>query len=343
MTSQDTSVGIGRESVYGTGVTPTAFLEYLTETFDWKPEFKQGQGLRVGSRFGRANRRVLVKQSAEGDLECELVTKGLGKLFEAWLGSGVSTAVPGQTGVFQQLYTPAAQDVATSYTIQKGLQFIGGSAAQPETFRGGVCTSGELTAALGDIVKLKTSWNFRDVDTATAYAAPSYASGAELLSFVHGAITVGGTVTMPTSTALATGGTTPAAIIRDFSFSLDSKIDDGGFGFGFGGKRGRKPVFGAVAEGKGKLTVEYSDNVLRDAYLNQSDLALTLTFKTSTVIGTSANPTVQVVLPDIRLNGEIPKTNGGAPVNQSVDFDILDGLVAGSQIYIAVVTTDTAI
>ncbi|WP_422934980.1 phage tail tube protein [Sinomonas sp. P47F7] len=343
MTQQDASLGIGREGAYGIGVTPTAFPEYLTESLKWKPEFKQGQGLRVGSRLARAPRRALVKQQAEGDIELELATKGLGKFFEAWLGSGVSTAVPGQAGAFQQLYTPATQDPANSYTIQKGLPWVGGAAAQPVTFRGGLCTSGELTAALADIVKLKTSWNFRDVDTATAYAPPSYATGVELLTFVHGSISIGGTVTMPTATALATGGT-PAANIKDFSFSFDNKLDDGGFTFGNGGKRGRKPVFGSVGEGKGKLTAEYTDNVLRDAYLSQADLSLVLTFKTATLIGASAlNPTVQVVLPDIRLNGDIPQTNGGAPVSLPVDFDILDGLNAGSPIYVAVVTSDTAI
>lgn len=343
MTTQlDCSVGLKKETTYGAAVTVDRFPEFIDESLVWNPTFVQGAGMRVGSRVARSARRVLAKQSAGGDINVELVSKGLGILLEALFGTGVSTAVPGQTGVYQQLYTPTTTDPLNSYTIQKGIPTLGGGAATPMTFLGAVCTSGEFSASNADIVKLKTSWDAKEVKTDIAYAAPSYVVGGELFHFAEGAITIGGSQTPPTATALATGGTS-VATIEDFTVSFDNKIDDGGFTLGGGGKRRRKPVVG-LADAKGKVTAEYTDTVLRDAYLNQTALALTLTFLSDTVIGTSAKYALQFHFPDIRLEGELPKSAGGSPVKQSIDFTVLDGLAAGtSPIYVALVTTDATI
>ncbi|WP_160665336.1 phage tail tube protein [Pseudarthrobacter sp. ATCC 49987] len=342
MTTQlDCSIGLKKETTYGTAVTVDRFPEFVDESLAWNPTFVQGAGMRVGSRLARSRRRVLAKQSAGGDINVELVSKGLGVFLEALFGSAVSTAVPAQAGVFQQLYTPTTTDPLNSYTIQKGIPTLGGGAVTPMTFLGAVCTSGEFSASNADIVKLKTSWEAKEVKTDTPYAAPSYVIGEELFHFAQGAITIGGSQTPPTASALATGGTV-AATIEDFTVSFDNKIDDGGFNLGAGGKRGRRPVVG-MADAKGKVTAEYSDTVLRDAYLNQTPLALTLTFTAATTIGTSAKPVLQIHLPDIRLEGELPKSGGGSVIKQSIDFTVLDGLVAGAPICVALVTTDTAI
>lgn len=340
-TMQDCSIGLGEESDYGTGVTVSKFPEFLDEKLVWNPTFVQGAGMRVGSRVARASRRGLGKQSAGGDINLELVTKGMGVFFKALFGAVTSTAVPGQSGVFQHLFTPATTEPLPSFTIQKGIPTLGGGATTPMTFNGAVCKSGELSAATGDIVKLKTAWDAREVRTDVAYAAPSYAVNPELLTFIHGTIKVGGTVIPPTTTALASGGTA-AANISSFSFSWDNKIDDKGFNFGNAGKRGRRPVTDGLAELKGKIVAEYSDTVLRDAYLAQQQLSIVLTFQTSLTIGTSAKPTLEITIPVVVLEGELPSASGGKVVEQSIDFTGLDGL-SGSPIYVAIVSTDTTV
>lgn len=340
-TMQDCSIGLAKETTYGTGVTPTKFPEFLDEKLVWNPTFVQGAGMRVGSRVARANRRGLGKQSAGGDINIEVATKGMGVFFEALFGAVTSTAVPGQSGVYQHVFTPATTEPLPAYTIQKGIPTLGGGATTPMTFNGSVCKSGEISASNGEIVKLKTSWDCKEVKTDVAYAAPSYAANLELLTFVHGSIRIGGTVVNPTSTALSTGGTT-AANISDFSVSWDNKIDDKGFNFGNRGKRGRRPVTDGMAELKGKITAEYSDTVLRDAYLTQQQLSIVLTFQTDLVIGTSAKPTLEIVIPVVNLEGELPSASGGQVVEQSIDFTGLDGL-SGSPIYVVIVSTDTAV
>lgn len=342
MTTQlDCSIGLKKETTYGTAVVVDRFVEFVDESLAWNPTFVQGAGMRVGSRAARSARRVLAKQAAGGDFTVEAVHKGLGPILEALFGSATSTLVPAQTGVYQQVFTLSTTDPIPSYTIQKGIPTIGGGAATPHTFLGAVCQSGEFSASNSDIVKIKTSWNAKEVKTDIAYAAPSYVAAPELFHFAQGAITIGGSQTVPTATALAGGGTT-VATIEDFSVSVDNKLDEGGFNFGSGGKRGRKPVVG-LADIKGKVTAEYSDTSLRDAYLAQTPLALTLTFTVPIVIGASANPTLQIHIPDLRLEGEIPKAAAGGPIKQSIDFTVLDNLVAASPIYVVLRTTDTAL
>jgi len=339
-TMLDASIGIGVEATYGTAVTVDRFYEFTDESVKWKPTFLQGQGLRVGSRLARGDRRKLGKQEAGGDIGLEAVSKGLGRIFAAVFGSTTNTIIAAGPG-YQQVHTLTTSDPLPSHTIQKGTPRIGGGATDALTFTGAVCSAMTLSCAVGDIVKIKSTWSARDVSTSQAYAAPSYPVSPELFTFVDGAITLGGTVTMPTNTALASGGTV-VANITECDLTIDNKIDDGGFTLGSGGKKYRRPVVG-VAEAKGKMTAEYADTALRDAYLQQLGLTLVLTFQSSVAIATGVYPTLQVVLPLIKLEGDVPAANGGKPIMLSIDYTVLDPAVSGqSPVYLVYRTSDTA-
>ena len=339
-TQLDCSIGIKRETVYGTGVVVDQFLEFLTESLDRKAEFIQGKGMRVGARVDRADRRSLGKEVAEGGISLEAPIKGLGLLLNAAFGVVTNTAVAGQAGVFQQVHTPATTDPVASYTIQKGIPPLGGGATTPLTFLGAMCKSLEISAKEGAPVEVSTDWTAREVVTATAYATPVYPAALDIFTFVQGTICIGGTVVGPTTTALATGGT-PVANITDFSIKWDNGLDDGGWNLGGAGKRSRRAVLGA-AKLTGKVTAEYDSVILRDAYLAQTDLSLLLTFTHTSTIGTSAKPALQIVIPVINLEGALPTANGGSVITQGIDFTGLDnGTLA--PITVAYVSTDTAV
>lgn len=341
MTTQlDASIGISvPESTYGTGVTVTKFPEFLSETFDWKPTFVQGQGFRVGSRVARNERRSLGKNWVEGDLELECVTKGLGVFFNALMGSSTSTLVSGSA--YQQVHTLTHSDPLPSFTIQKGIPLLGGGAAQAITMAGAVVSKGELSAKTGEIVTLKTSWNAKSITTATGYAAPSYIVGNEVFTFVQGAITIGGSVTNPTATALASGGTVVADVL-DFDLQIDNKIDANGFTFGGAGQQSRRPVVGMAAV-TGTMTIEFDATTMLAAYLAQTGLALVLTFTSATVISAGVSPVLQVVCPLVKLEGDTPNATNGV-VKQTVPFTVLDPALSGVEpLYVVLRTADTAI
>ncbi|MHC6176240.1 phage tail tube protein [Glutamicibacter sp. X7] len=340
MTTQlDCSLGFGLESGYGIPATPQQFPEFVSETLAWNPEIVQGEGLRPGHRAPRTARRALVQEMSGGDIEVEATTKGLGLFLHAIFGASTNTII-GAGPAYQQVHT-LVKGALPSYTIQKGVPLIGGGAIQPHTFHGAVVESAELTAAAGEIVKLSTTWNAREIVTDTPYVPTVYPADMELFTFVHGSISIGGTVTAPTSTALAAGGTV-AATITEFSLSLSNGIDEGGFTFGSEGKRGRRPEVGLV-EATGSMTAEYQDNMLRDAFLNQEPLSVVLTFEAGPEIQAGVRSTLQIYLSSVKLDGQLPASNGGEPITQAVDFTSLDGLIAGVEpIYAVYRSTDTA-
>lgn len=335
----DCSIGFKKETTYGTAVTVDRFLEFTSETLDYEREYFQGEGMRPGSRLARSGRRVLVKDGGAGDIELEVPSKGLGTFLEALMGTAGSANVAG--ALYQQLFTLQKTDYLPALTIQKGIPRLGADTVDAYTYKGAVNRSFELSIAGNDVLKLKSSWHAKEVDTATAYATPSYATGVELFSFTGASLVVGGSVTVPTTTALASGGTS-VANVRDFTISVDQKGDDNGWNIGGAGKRSRRAAVG-LAEVKGKITAEYDATTFRDAVANQTALALVATFTAATDITAGNKPTFQIVVPDIRFEGELPKSNGGDVITQSIDFTAFDGLVAAHALYIATRTADTAL
>lgn len=319
------SIGAKAESVYGTIVVPDKFLQFPPDdspSFDWDPTFADVVVMRAGS-VGAPRTQLSpplpTKQQVSGDMTVYGDSKGIGWLLKAAMGT-VTTTQRGVTGVYQQCHTPLTSSPdLDSYTIQVGTVQLGGGAVQALTFAGMVCGGFELNCPNGELVKLKTSWVGQKVDTATAYAAPTYPTPIEELTFAGGSIAVGGVVVAPTTTALATGGTS-VANVRDFALTFDNALDGEGFNLGGGGKRSRKPKWTARTV-SGTMTIEYDSNTIRDAYLAQTGLDLLLNFTGATVIGSGSDtPALQIWIPDLRLRGELPKPNGGEPIALSVPF-----------------------
>ena len=330
----DASVGFGLESIYGTGVTPTRWLEYTDQSMDYKPVRKQSTGLRVGTRVARADRRVSVTSEGVGDVSLEVLTKGLGMLWQVLMGAGSSTLVAGTT--YQQVFTLG--DALQEFTLQAGVPRIaadGPATIDPLTFTGCVAPDFELTGGV-DILKLKASIDAQAVTTSTAYAAPSFTTGANLLSFA-GASLYTGTLTAPTTIALASAAT-PLASVNSWSVKVDHKPFADRYLFGNAGKKSRPiPGFRSIT---GKLEVEYSDTVFRDAFLADTDMSLVVTYTGGAL--SEGFETLQVVIPDIRLDGQLP-SGGGDLVKMSCGFTGLDGLVAAQPLWIVARTSDAAL
>lgn len=339
-TQQDASIGYKKESEYGTAVVVDSFVEFTSEDLDWVPEWSDpAMSHRVGRRVAASDRKVLVKQAVGGSFTTELFAKGNGKLFEAALGVATSTQASG--AAYQQLFTPATTDYLSSYTIQKGVAPLGGGSISAQTYAGMVCSGFELSAPNAGTPTIKWNWGGKSLSTATEYAAASYISSNTLLSFVNGSVTIGGSLTVPTTTALASGGTATANV-RSIDLTYDNGLDSEGHNFGASGLRSRAPALG-LRTITGSMTIEYTSDTIRDAYYAQTELALTLTFQTATAITGSYYPTVQLVAPVIRLEGELPKASAGEPVTLTVPFSVLDGRSASHPFYVAVVTPETAI
>lgn len=330
---QDGSIGLILESIYGVNPGPvTRWFEYIDESLNFDPTRVQGKGLRVGGRLARSGRRVTPMAQAKGDLQVEAVSKGMGLLWNLALGSSVSTLV--SAGVFQQVHTLG--DAPPSATIQKGLPQVGGT-VDPYTFVGMMVAGLELDFPNGDLVTAKFTFDGKDVGTGTAYAAPSYATSPNLFHFANGAIT-SGALTAPTTIALGSGASV-LADIRGGSLSLQNNLVDKRFNYGGGGRKS-KPVPG-LRSLSGKLDIEYDSNVFAQAFLNDTPMNLILTWQGAALA--AGFETLQVIIPEIKFDDELPNTNGTDLIVQGMQFTGLDNLTAAQPFWIVTRTADTAL
>ncbi len=334
-TFADCSIGYKAESTYGTGVVVDRFLEFNSEGLDFTPNRQTRRGMRVNRRTAISGRKITTSKTAAGPIETDIWTKGLGTLLQAATGTASSTLVSGTT--YQQLFTPG--DTLNSLTVQKGVPRVGGT-VDAYTFLGMMVDSWTLAVPADDAATLSFEFDGRDMTTATAYATPSYVTSPNLYHWAHAGFTYGGAVTVPSATALGTGGTA-AADIRDFEFTCNNNLAKDRFNGGLSGLKD-KPTVG-IRELTGKFTAEYLARGYIDDFGADTERALTVTLTSAEALS-AGFATFQLVLPAIKLDGPgAVVANDGEFITVEHTFTAYDNLVAAQPYYVAVRTADTAL
>lgn len=333
----DGQIGYKKESVWGTPVTVDSFVEPIEEDFAWAPEWGQGVGLRTAAVVDRADRAAILKQEVSGSFTTELITKTHGKLFEAALGTGASNVASG--AAYQQLFTPASS--LSSYTIQVGVPESDGGSVLPHTYAGMVCGGFEFTASNASYPTIKWNWIGKDFATATALATASYTATTDIFGWADVSVTIGGTLTVPTTTALSSGGTA-STNVREVSITYENTLDPNGFNAGGAGKRSRKPTLGKRMI-SGSITAEFDAATLRDLYIANTSTAVTVKMAKTTAITGAYYPTIEFSIPVVQFRGGWPNLNVNDTVVLTLDFEVKDGGVAAYPFYVAIVTAETAI
>jgi len=313
-------------------VVVTRFCEPVDESFTFNKNIKQGQGLRVGGRVARSARRVVPTSDASGDVTFEASSKGMGLWWQLAMGTGSSTLVT--TGTSQQLFTLA--DTPGSATVQVGLPEAGGT-VDAYTYAGSMCTGFTVNFPNADIATVQFSLDHCSLATGTALATASYPSSPSLFHFAGGSIS-NGTLTAPTSTALASAAT-PVADVRAGSVQVNHNLATDRFNFGNSGKKA-KPTVG-LREITGSLTVEYDVTTWRDAVINDTPMCLVLTFTGAAL--SSGTETLQIVLPEVKFDSPLAQANGTDLITTDLSFTVLDNLTAAQPIWIVCRTADTAL
>lgn len=328
---QEVSIGVSIESVYKTYVAPTAFYEPTAETLDWKKTIVQGQGLRVGKIGDFADRRAYVAGQGSGDFIIECISKGMGKLFQAGLGTGVGTTILGPA--FMQNFTPG--NTPSSLTVQKATIEAGGTVDQV-TMLGGMVTDWELAIPNLGLATFKTTLDGGDVDVAQSYATPSYPTTASLYHFGNASFTTGA-FTLGTTTTLATCATTTADV-RSLTLTAKNNMTVDRFN-GSGGGRKLKPIMGK-RDYTGTIEIEYDATTYRTAFLADATVSIVAKM-TAGVVGASTE-TLQLNLPAIKLDGGIPMSNTDKLVLVQYPFTVLDDRT-NPMVQIQYITADTTI
>lgn len=337
----DGTVGMGVESTFGTAVTETRWFEVMSDSsVEFDPEPKQGTGMRVSSITPRSGRRRAGLGFGTMTLKCELYSKGFGVLWSACMPTVVSNVVSGST--YQQLATLVQSGISLgSRTIQVGVINTSGVSV-PHRYAG--CTVSKWTLDIpapdsDDAVTLEVEFDLRRApDTATALTAPVMPTTPTIyLPRDVAAVTYAGAVVVPTTTALATGGTA-VTYWRSITIECDNALS----------QRPNLSAYAQPAAGLREPTItvdaEFADAVLRDAYLAQTENAFTVTLTTPEALSTGFAQ-LQVVAPATKINsGGTPTfTDGDVTVLEGLELAVLDGLVAGAPLYVVTRTADNAL
>lgn len=335
----DGQFGFKKEATAGTGVTVDRFLEVLPDsTHKPDPMFLQGQGLRVSSVFPRGARRLPGRGKGDITIKCELTSKGLGTLLELAAGTSSSTIVSGST--YQQLHTPVLTGtVLPTATLQFGVPRADASGTVVAyTYTYCVNKGGKIEFPVDGVPTIEMSFwagGFSSSqNSGTALASASYAATPTLFNTASAVTTLGGALTVPTTTALASGGT-PDVTTRSWSFEWDNGINErprlGGW---------QTPTVGARSA---KLTIQQDSTA---ATLETAFMAQTGTSFTGYVTGgalSTGTERFEVDIPQMFVTDHdmAQLTSGDGPV-PSITFDVTDNLTDKAW-YFVTRTADTAL
>jgi hypothetical protein len=332
------SLLIGAESTTGTAVTLTRSLEYNSESLHLEKGITQGEGLRGSGLFARNARRAYTTRTANGSIELDVATKGMGLLFQQICG-GTSTSAVVTGSAYQQVHQPGSM-VNRSLTIQKLVPRMSDGTLVPLTYRGCKFTGWEFNCEVGGIVTLTVDVDGWDETTGTAAGTPSYPA-TEVFHFAQGVLVLGGTPSTTSGVVSISGGTTVASV-KGATVRGDTPLKTDRFFFGSAGIKAEQTENGWRTIG-GSFDAEFvTAAALYDTMAADTAVAMKLTFTGTTAITGSTYPTLELLIPAIRLDAGSPQIDGPDVINLSTDFVGLDNAVDAAM-QIRYVTSDTSV
>lgn len=337
-TPQDFSLNIREETTYGTYVAPTQAVEYLDGTqLQLMVEFNDAIGMKVGNRAPSADRSIETVRGVEGTIQVEATTVGLSRLLDFAAGDSSVTLVSGST--YQHNFFPG--EAPASFTAQQGFPRTVAGTVDVASFLGCMIPSYSFSIDRNETAQFEFAVVGRSLDTAQSLASLTYPSSPQVYSFKDSSATYGGTLTAPTTTALASSSASAAANVVNFSLDVDNKLNVDRRFMGSAGLRS-KPIVGGLREITGSLTVEYEDLSYVTDYSANTSRALIVQF-TSAVALSTGFATLQFVFPAIKLRSAPIASNNGDVVEVTYDFQAYQTSGFTYPYWIVLRTADTAL
>lgn len=305
----NSQLGFAAETVYGTGVTPTKFLEFVSESLALEINRLESAGLRSNRRTLASGQWSAGTRSVSGDLEFELSNVGQGLFWLHAMGASSTTG----TGPYTHTYTPA--DLQTLFlTIQVGKPFVGGT-VQPFTYTGCKIGGWEVSASAGDIARVTYNILGRDETTATALATATYPATYAPMTFVHGSMTLGGA----------------AVDIREVTVTGDNGLKDDRYFLGTGLRK--QPIESTWRNYTFSAEADFESLTIYDRFRNGTEAALVLTF--------TNGADVFKITGNVRTDGATPTVGGPDILAQSISGRfIASGATDGTAISIIRTTSE---
>lgn len=287
-TGLDAQLGIAEESTVGTYVEPDRFVEFTSESMSLTIARIESDSIRAGRSIIDTLDWAAGAKTVSGDVEWDVRTKDLGVWLKHALG-GVSTS---GSGPYTHTFTPGDL-FGKGLTVQVGRPDSGGT-VRPFSYTGCKVASLSLSAAVGELLSASASLVGQNETTSEALATASYTSASTLFTFVHGAITVGGS-SLP---------------VDSFDFQIDNGLQNARHRIGSAVSTEQRQ--NARRSITCSLEADFASLTQYNLYTGGSETAVVLTF-------TSGTDVLTVTL-NARADGSTPNVGSVDEIPLSIDF-----------------------
>lgn len=323
------------ETTYGVAPSLTSGVdsfEFLTETLELKKTAVTGMGLAAGKVYPRTKRRVVTEYDVTGDVKMDCPTRNLGFFLRYMVGDFTETPTQiGSTGIYKTVFQPKSGMAGHSFTLQKGVPTVDTATVEPVTYVGCKVGSWEIAVATGGLASLSLNIDARNelagagngdplngsVPALATFGTPTTGLGMGVFHFREATLLSGGTPTL-TSGVVSLAGATALGNVKSCNIqhavAFDTKrIFLGGLGFK------SEQIENGYRKINGSATIEWlSSEAVYNAFSADTTTSLELTFVGPTV--STSNYLLDIIIPNIKFEGETPKVAGPQVVTQNANF-----------------------
>jgi hypothetical protein len=295
------NVGIGKESVRGTGVAPSAFVPKLNIDFDDKAN-KARSGESFGQIAGTGSQSVVTGRFSEGSLEGEINVNSFGLILLAVFGSSTPTTVD---GAYKHTYTLTNSNQHQSLTISVD------NPNNAKMFKGCVIDSLEITASPDEIVKFNVGFKGKKGNDTTMLSTNYTISDYKF---------VGRDLQVKIAADTASLNAATAVSIKELKLTINKNAE---YEWILGTLEPDDVVNKQITI-QGQLTINYEDDTWKTLMTNGTYQALRIYFNNArTTIGSANTPQLLFEFPVVDFAEWEPKRDNDAVATQKINFTVL--------------------
>ena len=306
------SVGIAKETTFGTYAAPTRWVEHHSESIEFKPTRYKGKGLRNGGLVSRKSSRHTTSATVDGDIVTPVYSAGMGLWLAMIFGTmGITPTQQATSTAYKQAHT-LQDNAGQSATIQVGRPSLD-NVMNVYSYLGVKCTKAVFEAKQDQPLMLTLTLDGKDVDQTQTYVAPNYHDPNPELFWDQGNFTMAATFG---SEAYVDG-------VRSFILTIDRTQDDKRFYMNGTGRKSEQRLSDFV-----KVTGEIETDFLvrttfADYFYNDTPQSIKMNF-TGGLIATGYNYALNLSLPCCVWDSEAPKVTGPNIIQPKMMFEVLD-------------------
>ena len=176
------SVGLAKETTYGTFVSPTRWIEVRDAKMQNRPHISQGTGLANGRIVDLGSRRRATWFDAGGTIDMEFLNSGQALLLANAMGSSATLAQIGTTAAWQATFNLGAPDNQNFMSMQVLTPDSGGTIKQ-QNYHGCKITKASWTIDMSNPLMWSLDVDSQTWENTNSAGTPSYTASTRTFTF----------------------------------------------------------------------------------------------------------------------------------------------------------------